>query len=132
LALVVFFGGAQNCLSKAAKYSVFDTTKEMSFIPLEHDVKLRGKAAIDGVGSRFGKSGGSIIYQTLLMFLGSLPQCAPYVATILMGAIAGWIVAVKYLGVQFRDLVKSKDEEGASEIEGEQSSTPAEEQPVTA
>ena len=28
LALVVFFGGAQNCLSKAAKYSVFDTTKE--------------------------------------------------------------------------------------------------------
>ena len=29
LVIAVFFGGAQNCLSKAAKYSVFDTTKEM-------------------------------------------------------------------------------------------------------
>ncbi|NGX58550.1 MAG: ADP,ATP carrier protein 1, partial [Chlamydiae bacterium] len=33
LALAVMFGGAQNCLSKAAKYSVFDSTKEMAFIP---------------------------------------------------------------------------------------------------
>lgn len=104
LALVVFFGGAQNCLSKAAKYSVFDTTKEMVFIPLEHDVKLRGKAAIDGVGSRFGKSGGSVIYQVLLLFLGSLSSCAPYVAAILLVAILGWIFAVRYLGTQFTAL----------------------------
>ena len=58
LAIAVFFGSAQNCLSKAAKYSLFDTTKEMAFIPLNPDEKLRGKAAIDGVGSRLGKSGG--------------------------------------------------------------------------
>ena len=84
LALVVFFGGAQNCLSKAAKYSVFDATKEMAFIPLDHDVKLKGKAAIDGVGSRLGKSGGSLIHQGLLMMFGSLSLSSPYVAVILM------------------------------------------------
>lgn len=132
LALVVFFGAAQNCLSKAAKYSVFDTTKEMSFIPLDHDTKLRGKAAIDGVGSRFGKSGGSVIYQTLLMFLGSLSRCAPYVASVLMVAIGGWIIAVKYLGIQFRDLVKSQEESKSVDIEGEQPSVKMEEQPATA
>ena len=60
LAIAVFFGSAQNCLSKAAKYSFFDTTKEMAFIPLGHESKLKGKAAIDGVGSRIGKSGGSL------------------------------------------------------------------------
>lgn len=60
LAVAVFFGTAQNSLSKAAKYSVFDATKNMSFIPLEHESKLRGIAAIDGVGSRLGKSGGAI------------------------------------------------------------------------
>ncbi len=105
LALVVFFGGAQNCLSKAAKYSVFDTTKEMAFIPLDHELKLKGKAAIDGVGSRLGKSGGSLIHQGLIMFFGSLSFSAPYVAVILLIAIFFWILATKALGREFNQLV---------------------------
>ena len=43
LAIAVFFGSSQNCLSKAAKYSFFDTTKEMAFIPLGHESKLKGQ-----------------------------------------------------------------------------------------
>jgi ATP:ADP antiporter, AAA family len=105
LAIAVFFGGAQNCLSKAAKYSVFDTTKEMSFIPLSHECKLKGKAAIDGVGSRFGKSGGSLIHQGLLAVFSTLSASAPYVAGILMAVIFFWIGAVKSLGKQFSALV---------------------------
>jgi AAA family ATP:ADP antiporter len=104
LALVVFFGGVQNCLSKAAKYSVFDTTKEMAFIPLNHEVKLKGKAAIDGVGSRLGKSGGSLIHQGLIVFFGSLAFSAPYVAIILLIAIFFWILATKTLGREFNEL----------------------------
>lgn len=105
LVIAVFFGGAQNCLSKAAKYSVFDATKEMSYIPLSHESKLKGKAAIDGVGSRFGKSGGSLIHQGLLVIFSSLAASAPYVAVILMTAIFFWIGAVKSLGRQFSALV---------------------------
>lgn len=105
LAIAVFFGGAQNCLSKAAKYSVFDTTKEMTYIPLSHECKLKGKAAIDGVGSRFGKSGGSLIHQGLLVIFSSLSASAPYVAGILMAVICFWISAVKSLGKQFSALV---------------------------
>lgn len=122
--LVVLFGALQNCLSKAAKYSVFDATKEMSFIPLDHEVKLKGKAAIDGVGSRFGKSGGSFIHQGLLMTFGSLGASAPYVATILMGMIALWIGAVRSLGRQFQDITHQG--------EPEKQPKPAEEQPATA
>lgn len=101
LAIAVYIGFAQNCFSKAAKYSVFDATKEMTFIPLEHEVKLKGKAAIDGVGSRLGKSGGSVIHGGLLMILSGVSDSSPYVAGVLLVVIVGWIFAVKSLGKQF-------------------------------
>jgi len=111
LALAVLFGGAQNCLSKAAKYSVFDSTKEMAFIPLDHETKLKGKAAIDGVASRFGKSGGSVIHQSLLLICSSLTQSTPYVSVIMLAVIAVWFVAVKVLGVEFAKMaLKNHDE----------------------
>lgn len=109
LAIAVFFGGAQNCLSKAAKYSVFDATKEMAYIPLSHDSKLKGKAAIDGVGSRFGKSGGSLIHQGLLLIFHTLSASAPYVAAILMTVIFFWIGAARSLGRQFSALVAASN-----------------------
>lgn len=110
LVFVVFFGAAQNCLSRAAKYSVFDATKEMAYIPLDHECKLKGKAAIDGVGSRLGKSGGSIIHQGLLMLFTTLTASTPYVAAILLTAIVFWMYAVRSLGKQFQTLVASKRE----------------------
>lgn len=111
LAIAVYIGFAQNCFSKAAKYSVFDATKEMTFIPLEHSVKLKGKAAIDGVGSRLGKSGGSVIHTGLLMIFHQLSSSGPYVAGVLLLVIFGWILAVKSLGKQFGALTS---EEGTS------------------
>lgn len=111
IAIAVFFGAAQNCLTKAAKYSVFDMTKEMAFIPLSHECKLKGKAAIDGVGSRLGKSGGSIVLQTLLMFCGTLAACSPFLAFIVIGIIVAWIIAVRSLGRQFDTVVEEQRNE---------------------
>lgn len=105
LAIAVFFGSMQNCLSKAAKYSVFDATKEMAYIPLDHESKLKGKAAIDGIGSRLGKSGGSLIHTSLLMVFETLTRCAPYIAGILGTMIFFWIGATKSLGRKFNSLV---------------------------
>lgn len=102
LAIVVFFGTAQNCLCRAAKYSVFDATREMAFVPLTPECKIKGKAAIDGVCSRLGKSGGSIIHQSLLLAFASLTASAPYVAAILVAIITAWIYAVSSLGKKFQ------------------------------
>ena len=74
------------------------------FIPLSKECKLKGKAAIDGVGSRLGKSGGSIIHQTLLMFFGTVALSTPYVAIILLGTISVWLYAVRALGKRFNSL----------------------------
>jgi AAA family ATP:ADP antiporter len=110
--LSIFFGGMQNCLSRACKYTVFDTTKEMSFIPLSAECKLKGKAAIDGVGSRLGKSGGSVFHQFLLMVFGTVSASTPYVAALLLLVIFGWITATFSLGKQFNELsAKQQNEE---------------------
>lgn len=113
LAIAVYIGFAQNCFSKAAKYSVFDATTQMSFIPLDHETKLRGKAAIDGIGSRLGKSGGSLIHTGLLMIFHTLSSSSPYVAIILLAVIVGWIFAVRSLGVQFGALTNQTPSEPA-------------------
>lgn len=109
LVLVVFFGSVQNCLSRGCKYSLFDATKELSFIPLEHESRKKGKAAIDGVGSRLGKSGGSLIHQGLLMVFASLSASAPFIAAILMLMNIVWIVSTRKLGREFTALVSRSE-----------------------
>lgn len=104
LALVVFFGSMQNCISRASKFTLFDSTKEMAFIPLSIEDKLKGKAAIDGVGSRLGKSGGSLIHQSLLVIFSSIAASAHIVAGLLFLAIFFWIGAALSLGKQFNAL----------------------------
>jgi len=105
LALGVFFGSAQQCLTRASKYTIFDATKELAFIPLSKESKLKGKAAIDGVGSRLGKSGGALIYQALFIFFGTISFTIPYVGAILFVVVGAWIAAVCALGKQFNALV---------------------------
>lgn len=107
--LSVFFGGMQNCLSRACKYTVYDMTKEMAFIPLSAECKLKGKAAIDGVGSRLGKSGGSVFHQGLLMAFGTVGASTPYVAFLLLFVILAWIFATFSLGRQFNELTVSEE-----------------------
>jgi len=104
LMCAVIFGAIQNILSKCTKFSLFDPTKEMAYIPLDEESKVKGKAAIDVVGSRLGKSGGSLIQQGLLIMLGTIGAMAPYIAIIMCGVIIAWIFGAKSLGKQFAAL----------------------------
>ncbi len=113
LAIVVFFGTAQNVLCRSAKYSVFDATKEMAFVPLSREDQLKGKPAVDGVCSRFGKSGGSVIHQALLLSFATITGSAPYVAGFLLAVVCVWIGAVRLLGKQFNELTKPSAEADA-------------------
>ena len=103
-ALTVYFGSLQNCLSKAGKYSLFDASKELAFLPLDQDAKLKGKAAIDGLGSGIGKSGSSIAYQGLIIMLGSVALSTPYIAAILFVVLISWIGSVVSVGGLFKRL----------------------------
>lgn len=109
LMLAVIFGAAQNIMSKSAKYSLFDPTKEIAYIPLDPESKVKGKAAIDVVGARLGKSGGSLVQQGLLIGLGSIAAMTPYVAAVLVVIIGAWIIAVRALNKQFVKISADKD-----------------------
>ena len=86
----------------------------MAFIPLDHEQKLKGKAAIDGVGSRLGKSGGSVIHQGLFFLTSSLSASIPYIAGILLVVIVCWMGAIRVLGGEFASLRAKRREEAAA------------------
>ena len=96
--LALFFGSTQICLGRAAKYTVFDESKEIAFIPLSQSDQRKGKAVIDGIGSRLGKSGGSLMIQALLVSQGTLALTIPIVGVIFLAMIALWMIAVWRLG----------------------------------
>jgi AAA family ATP:ADP antiporter len=100
LAMAVFFGAAVVIIVKSTKYALFDLTKEMAYIPLDDEMKVKGKAVVDVLGGRLGKSGGAGV-QTLLFLLmpgASYFQIAPYVAGAFLVVCGIWILAVKGLG----------------------------------
>ncbi len=115
LMLAVLFGAAQNILSKSTKYSLFDPTKEMAYIPLDQESKTKGKAAIDVVGARLGKSGGSLVQQVLIIGLGGIAGMTPYVAVILFAIIAVWMLAVKALSKRYATIIGEREQEAKDE-----------------
>lgn len=99
----VMFGAVQNILSKATKYSLFDATKEMSYIPLDEELKSKGKAAADVIGGRFGKSGGAIIQWGLLSLIpgASLISLAPALFGVFVIIMIWWLFSVTKLSIEF-------------------------------
>lgn len=103
-------GLVQNVLSKGTKYSLFDPTKEMTYIPLDGELKSKGKAAVDVVGGRLGKSGGAFINWALLASTHmSLVELAPAITIIFTIIMFVWFCSVKGLNTQFTALTRAKD-----------------------
>ena len=111
LEVIAYMGLAQNVLAKGVKYSLFDSTKEMSYIPLDDELKSKGKAAVDVIGGRAGKSGGAAINFVLLnlIFIGSkLAEIAPVVAGIFIVIMLVWFYAVHGLNIEFLKITAEK------------------------
>jgi AAA family ATP:ADP antiporter len=67
VAVVIALGSIHFCIGRAAKYTLFDAIKELAFIPLNQEGQVKGKLIIDGIGSRLGRGGSSLI--NILLFL---------------------------------------------------------------
>ena len=105
LAFIVNLGLASIVLIKASKYTLFDPSKERAYVPLDEESKVRGKAAVDGFGSRVGKSLGSgIISMVLVPWFGSIADSIHVIFVIALLALAVWLTSVGTLSKLFKEL----------------------------
>lgn len=111
--VAVIVGQIQNVLSKGTKYSLFDSTKQMAYIPLDAEAKVKGQAAVEVIGGRAGKSGGAFIQSTMLAVIGgsvSLASLSYILGPIVLTICAIWVFAVFGLNKRFLALTETKKE----------------------
>lgn len=115
IVLATWIGLGHNVMSKASKYSLLDPSKEMAYIPLDEDMKVKGKSAVDVVGGRLGKAGGSVI-QIIIRSVLSLFNAASAQIPAFFGVVAVvgilWTRAVTKLSVEYNAKVKEQESQG--------------------
>lgn len=104
LTVCILLGGIQNIMSRGTKNSFFTPTKEMAFIPLDEDLKAKGKGVSDVIGERFGKSIGALTQWLILSFVvnSTLITMAPYLFIVYLVVLIIWIIAVITLNKEFK------------------------------
>ena len=109
--LVCYIGLLVNAIGKGVKYSLFDSTKEMAYIPLDPELKVKGKAAVDVIGGRGGKAGGGYIQMGLLTIFSSsaLYQLVHIIAPIAVGIVLLWILSVFGLSKKFKAITHEQN-----------------------
>jgi len=106
LVIGIILGSLQYSLSKGIKYALFDPSKEMAYIPLDKESKVKGKAAIDVIGGRLGKSGGGLFLQFVLIF-GAISDNVGLLYLTVIAVIAIWIISVFKLNKLYKEKTDS-------------------------
>ncbi len=109
LLIAVFLGATQNVLSKSTKYALFDPTKEMTYIPIDDELKSKGKAAVDVIGARFAKSGAAFLQSMLFIILPAATYLtiSTLLMTIFVIVVLIWIIDVKLLSKEYSKQLNS-------------------------
>jgi AAA family ATP:ADP antiporter len=103
----IVIGAIQNVLSKSSKYTLFDSTKEMAYVPLPDELKTRGKAAADVIGTKLGKSTSALLQSMIFMIIPSATyqSISMSLMCVFIVVCAIWIWGVFQLSDQYKEVV---------------------------
>lgn len=106
----VIIGSIQNIISKSSKYSIFDATKEVAYIPLSLELKSKGKATVEIIGSKTGKSLGAILQSGIFMLFPAFgfSDISFYLMIVFIIVIIVWIMDVLQLNKQYSELISDE------------------------
>ncbi len=107
LALAISIGTIQNILSKGTKYSIWDTSLAMLYIPLDNELRTKGKASVDVVSSKIGKSSSGLVQSVLFMIFpaATYTSIAPLLMTIFIIVCFMWIYAIREIFHEYEKIV---------------------------
>jgi AAA family ATP:ADP antiporter len=82
----------------------------MAYIPLDNELKTKGKAAVDVIGGRLGKAGGAFIISTLFTIFPSanFNTISTALMTIFVIVIILWLYAIKGLSKEYNASIAKK------------------------
>lgn len=107
LAMAVGVGAIQNIMAKGSKYSIWDTSREMLYIPLDEELRTRGKAAVDVISSKIGKSSSGLIQAIIFTIVpaATYTSISPILMVVFVIACIAWIYAVKEINEEYLKIV---------------------------
>ena len=105
--IAITIGAIQNVLSKSSKYTLFDSTKEMSYVPLDDELKTKGKAAADVIGTKLGKSASALLQSIIFTLIptATYQSISMYLMTIFAVICMIWLWAVRELDKEYKKAV---------------------------
>ncbi len=104
LPMAVILGSLHFAIGRSAKYTLFDATKELAFIPLDKEGQTKGKLIIDGIGSRLGRGTSSLLSIILFLLLGGPGESAIFAGILALSFALISIPASRSIGRQFEKL----------------------------
>lgn len=111
LMVAITLGAMQNVLSKSSKYTLFDSTKEMAYVPLDPELKTKGKAAADVIGTKLGKSASALLQSLIFIILPTVTytSISIYLMVIFSVVCIIWIFAVFGLNNEYKKAVAQQE-----------------------
>lgn len=107
LALAVSMGAVQNILSKGSKYSIWDTSRQMLYIPLDQELRTKGKAAVDVISPKIGKSSSGLVQSVIftLMPMATYTSISPFLMLVFIVVCVLWIYSVRKIYFEYQKIV---------------------------
>lgn len=107
LSIAITTGATLNILTKSSKYTFFDSTKEMAYVPLDNELKSKGKATADVMGIKLGKSASALIQSLTFTLIptATYQSITPYLMFIFIIICIVWMWVIRELNKEYLKLI---------------------------